>query len=119
MRRWLGSARFAVAGIRHGWATQRNFRIEVALGTIAVLVALWLRAPLAPVLLACGLVLGLELVNTALEALVDLVSPEAQPLAKAAKDAAAGAVLLACVFAVLVGAVVLVPPLLARLGWAG
>lgn len=119
MRRWLGSARFAVAGIRHGWVTQRNFRIEVVLGGAALLTTLWLRAPLVPVLLACGLVLGLELVNTALEALVDLVSPEAHLLAKAAKDAAAGAVLLACVFAVLVGAVVLVPPLLARLGWAG
>ena len=67
-------------------------------------------------LLACGLVLGLELLNTALEALVDLVSPEQHRLAKAAKDAAAGAVLLACVFAVLVGAVVLMPPLLRKLG---
>ena len=119
MRRWLRSARFAVAGIRYGWASQRNFRIEVVLGGLALLATLWLRAPLAPVLLACGLVLGLELLNTALEALVDLVSPEAHLLAKVAKDAAAGAVLLACAFAVLVGAVVLVPPLLARLGWLG
>lgn len=119
MRRWLRSARFAVAGIRHGWATQRNFRIEVVLGAVAILTALWLRAPLAPVLLACGLVLGLELMNTALEALVDLVSPEPHPLARVAKDAAAGAVLLACAFAVLVGAAVLLPPLLGRLGWLG
>ncbi len=119
MRRWLRSARFAVAGIRHGWASQRNFRTEVVLGGVALLAALWLRAPLAPVLLACGLVLGLELMNTALEALVDLISPEHHRLAQAAKDAAAGAVLLACAFAVAVGVVVLMPPLLARLGWLG
>ena len=116
MRRWLKSASFALAGIRHGWATQSNFRTEVTLGALAVLVALWLRAPLAPVLLACGLVLALELINTALEALVDLVSPEEHPLAKVAKDTAAGAVLLACVFAVLVGAATLGPALLERLG---
>jgi diacylglycerol kinase (ATP) len=116
VRRWLRSARFAVAGIRHGWTTQRNFRIEVVLGVVAVLCALWLRAPLAPVLLACGLVLALELLNTAVEALVDLVSPAPHPLAKIAKDAAAGAVLVASVFAVLVGAAVLLPPLLQKLG---
>ncbi len=83
---------------------------------VALLVALWVRAPLAPVLLACGLVLALELMNTALEAVVDLVSPEAHRLAKIAKDAAAGAVLLACVFAVLVGVAVILPPLLRQLG---
>jgi diacylglycerol kinase (ATP) len=116
LRRWLISARFAFLGIRHGWGSQRNFRTECVLGVVAVLTALWLRAPLAPVLLACGLVLGLELMNTALEAVVDLVSPELHPLAKVAKDAAAGAVLLACTFAVLVGAVVLLPPLLHALG---
>lgn len=116
MRRWLTSARFAALGIRHGWVSQRNFRIECVLGAAAVLTALGLRAPLAPVLLACALVLALELMNTALEAVVDLVSPEQHPLARAAKDAAAGAVLLACVFAVLVGAVVLLPPLLRAVG---
>jgi len=116
VRRWLVSAGFALAGLRYGWASQRNFRIEVTLGTVAVLTAVWLRAPLAPVLLACGLVLSLELLNTALEAVVDLVSPDRHPLAKVAKDAAAGAVLLACAAAVLVGADVLGPPLLHRLG---
>jgi len=116
MRRWLRSAAFAVAGVRHGWASQRNFRIEVVLGTVAVLVALWVQAPLAPVLLSCALVLALELVNTAIEAVVDLASPQAHPLAKVAKDSAAGAVLLAATFAVLVALDVLLLPLLAKLG---
>ena len=116
MHRWLRSATFALTGLRHGWASQRNFRTEVVLGAFALLTALWLRAPLAPVLLACGLVLALELMNTAVEALVDLVSPQPHPLAKVAKDAAAGAVLVGAFLAVLVGAAVLGPPLLHRLG---
>jgi len=116
VRRWLRSAVFAVAGVRQAWASQRNFRIEVVLGTVAVLVALWVQAPLAPVLLSCALVLSLELVNTAVEAVVDLVSPQPHPLAKVAKDAAAGAVLLAAAFAVLVGVAVILPPLLRKVG---
>ena len=86
-------------------------------GTLACAVALALRAPLAPVALACALVLGLELVNTALEAVVDLASPELHPLAKVAKDAAAGAVLVASGGAVLVALAVLLPPLVRVLGF--
>jgi diacylglycerol kinase (ATP) len=116
MRLWLKSATFALEGLRHAWVSQRNFRTECVLGALALLTALWVHAALAPVLLACGLVLGLELLNTALEALVDLVSPEHHDLARIAKDAGAGAVLLACIFAVLVGAVVIGPPLLRAVG---
>ncbi|GAA5512087.1 undecaprenol kinase [Deinococcus carri] len=116
LRRWVRSAGFAWAGVSQAYRTQANFRIEVWAGVLAVALALLLRAPLAPILLACALVLGLELVNTALEAVVDLVSPELHPLAKVAKDAAAGAVLVASVGALLVGLAVLGPPLLRALG---
>ena len=78
---------------------------------LALALAVWLRAPLAPIALACALVLALELVNTAVEAVVDLVSPKPHPLAGVAKDAAAAAVLLASLGAVVVGLAVLGPPL--------
>lgn len=116
MRRWCRSARFAWQGILETWRRQRNFRIECALGAVAVLVAVWLRAPLAPVLLACALVLSLELMNSALEAVVDLVSPGSHELARVAKDAAAGAVLIASILAVGVAVVLFVPRLLALAG---
>lgn len=80
-------------------------------GALALALALLLRAPLAPIVLCCALVLSLELVNTALEAVVDLVSPQVHPLAKVAKDAAAAAVLVASIGAALVGLVVLGPAL--------
>lgn len=111
LKRWWRSAGFAWAGIAHSYRTQPNFRIETWAAALALVLALWLRAPLAPVALACALVLALELVNTAVEAVVDLVSPEHHPLAKVAKDAAAAAVLLASVGAVVVGLAVLGPPL--------
>lgn len=107
LRRWWRSAAFAWAGVAHAYRTQANFRIEVACGVLACALAVALHAPLAPIVLCCALVLSLELVNTALEALTDLASPDLHPLAKIAKDAAAGAVLVASFGALVVGAVVL------------
>lgn len=111
--RWWRSMRFAFAGLRFAWRTQANFRIEVVCAALALGAAVWVRAPLAPILLSCALVLSLELVNTAVEALVDLASPELHPLAKTAKDVAAAAVLIAAVFAVGVALVELLPRVLA------
>jgi diacylglycerol kinase (ATP) len=116
LRRWWRSAGFAWAGLAFAFRTQANFRIELVGAALAVLAALWLDVPGAPVLLACALVLALELMNTAVEAVVDLVSPDVHPLAKVAKDASAAAVLLACLGALLVAGVTLLPALLARLG---
>ena len=59
-----------------------------------------------------GLVMALELVNTAVEAVVDLVTEERKPLAKIAKDTAAGAVLLAAIMAAVIGCIIFVPKVL-------
>lgn len=115
-RRFGRSLRFAWTGVRLAWRTQPNFRVEVWLGLLALALTLWLRAPLLPILLVSAAVLTLELLNTSIEAVVDLASAEHHALAGAAKDLAAAAVLLAAVVAVLVGLMVLGPPLLQRLG---
>ena len=81
------------------------------MGALALALGLLLKANLAPLILACALVLGLELVNTAVEASLDLLHAAPHPLVKRAKDAAAGAVLIASCGAVLVGLAVLGPPL--------
>lgn len=105
-RDWIKNVAYAAQGVSYAWRTERNFRLEVLLGVVALAVTLLLGADLVPVLLCCALVLTLELVNTALEALVDLVSPTFHPLARVAKDVAAGAVLIAGVFSLAVGATV-------------
>lgn len=113
-RRFLRSAGFAWAGVRHTYATQPNFRVEVWCGLLALVAAAWLRVPAAPIVLCCALVLSLELVNSAVEAVVDLVSPEWHALAGAAKDAMAGAVLVASAGSLGVAAAVLLPALIRR-----
>lgn len=109
--RWLRSAGYAWAGVQAVYRSEANFRIEVWAAALALALTLVLDAPLAPILLVCALVLSLELVNSAVEAAIDLLSPEPHPLAKLAKDAAAGAVYVAAFFAVLVGLSVLGPRL--------
>ena len=116
-RSWWRSFVYAFAGIAYAWRTQRNFRVEVVIGALATSLGLLLAVNLASILVMIALVLTLEMVNTALEALVDLSSPTYHPLAKIAKDVAAGAVLMASCISVLVGMAVLLEPLLRFLGF--
>jgi diacylglycerol kinase (ATP) len=109
------SFRYAGQGIYYALCTQRNFRIH-ALATILVIgLGIALRLPsvnIAVLGLTCGAVMALELINTALEAVVDLtVEQNYHELAKIAKDCAAAAVFVAALTAVLVGLCLLAPPL--------
>lgn len=110
------SAGFAWNGLAHAWRTQPNLRLELAIGALAGLLALWLGTGLVAVILSAALVLSAELINSAMESLVDLVSPQMHPLAGAAKDLSAAAVLVASLAALLVGLLALGPALLQRLG---
>jgi diacylglycerol kinase (ATP) len=113
--RLLKSFGFAWAGIAYTWSHEPNFRIEVVVGVLALLLSLWLEVSPIPILIMAALVLSLEIMNSAVEAIVDLASPDIHPLAKLAKDAAAGAVFLASIIAVLVGVIWMGRALLERL----
>ena len=98
--------------------TQRNAWIHACATLAVTALGLWLRlGPLewAVIILVIGSVWMAEFVNTALEAVVDLASPDLHPLAKVGKDVAAAAVLVSAVTSVLVGLLILGPPLWARL----
>lgn len=106
----------------HGWQyvlrTQQNAWIHAAVAVIVFLIGLWLRLPArdwAILLLTMGMVFAAEFINTAIEAVVDLASPEKHPLARVGKDVGAGAVLIAALAAILIGVLILGPPLWARL----
>ncbi|MBD2112526.1 MULTISPECIES: diacylglycerol kinase [Cyanophyceae] len=111
----LVSFRYAWQGVAYAFRTQRNFRIHVVVGSFAVSLAIALSlAPveLAVIILTCGIVLTMELINTALESVVDLtVEQTYHELAKIAKDCAAAAVLISALISVSVAACLLLPPL--------
>ena len=109
---------FALAGIGFLLRTQRNARIHVVIGAAACGLGAWLhitRVEWAVLVFTIALVLILEGLNTAVEAAIDLASPQIHPLAKAGKDLAAGMVLIAAVASVAVGLLILGPPLWAKL----
>jgi diacylglycerol kinase len=116
--RWRGFAD-AWNGLRLVVRTQPNARIHFAATIAAWLLGVFLRLSLgewAALVTVTALVWVAEALNTAVEMIVDLVSPERQPLAGWAKDVAAGAVLLAAFAAVIVGAILFLPKLAALVG---
>jgi len=110
------SFKYAWCGISYGFQTQRNFRIHLAIGALAIGLGFFLHlkpVELAVIVLTSGLVLVMELINTAIESVVDLtVKQSYHELAKIAKDCAAAAVLVSALAALLVAGTLLLPPLL-------
>lgn len=110
------SFKYAWAGLRYAFITQRNFRIHTVLSILAISLGAFLQISLvemAVIGIMIALVLALELLNTALESVVDLTIKQTyHELAKIAKDCAAGAVLVSALTSVFVAGLILLPPLL-------
>ena len=110
---------YAFEGIIHTVQKERNMQIHCCAAVLVVIFVLWLglsREEWFVCLILFGMVMSLECVNTAVEAVVDLATMQRHPLAKKAKDAAAGAVLIAAVFAAIIGLWIFLPKLLLRIG---
>ena len=115
----LASFGFALQGIAHAFRTQRNFKVHLAVTALVIVAGIALGISVEQWAILVGmiaLVLQAELVNTALEAVVDRVAPEFHAWAKVAKDCAAGAVFVCAFAAVIVGLLILGPRLFALLG---
>lgn len=100
---------FAIQGLRGAFATERNIKIMAAAGICAIVAGIVLRLDLiswALIVLCVGMVLSAELLNTAIETAMDLVSPEFHPFAGRAKDIAAAAVWVLSIAAALIGILV-------------
>jgi diacylglycerol kinase len=101
----------AYSGIWSTIKTERNIKIELVFAALAIIAGFILQlgaVEWAIIVILIGIVLAAELFNSAIEALVDLASPEAHPLAKHAKDAAAGAVLILAKIAVVAGLIIFI-----------
>jgi len=106
------SFQFAFEGIATALKEGRNFRIQFILGVLAAVLAFILKfsaAEWAILVIIISSVLILELINTSLESMVDMVSPEVRPEAKTAKDVAAASVLIASIASVAVAVFLFLP----------
>ncbi|HEX6225948.1 MAG TPA: diacylglycerol kinase family protein [Chryseolinea sp.] len=109
MKNLLKSFIYAIHGLWSGISDQRNLKFQLGVAIVVVGAGFYLSITAMEwclILLCIAMVIGLELVNTALENLVDLVTLERKPLAGKIKDIAAGAVLLVSIFSVVIGVII-------------
>jgi len=108
----LDSFNFAVEGIIHVLRTHRNMRVHFAVSIVVLVAAVWVgvsKLELIALLLAIAFVFITEMINSALEQAIDVATTSFDPLAKLAKDVAAGAVLITALAAAVIGAIVFWP----------
>ena len=109
MKKLVKSFKYAFEGLRHCVRYGRNFKLHILAKVLVIGAAFWFRVSMlsmALLLVAITLVIAAEMINTAIENAVDLFTDKSHPLAKTAKDAAAGAVLVTAVCAVCMGIIV-------------
>jgi diacylglycerol kinase (ATP) len=115
----LTSFKYAWAGVSYAFHTQRNFRVHVIVGALAISLGVFLHlssVEMAVIGLTIGAVLAMELLNTAIESVVDLtVKQSYHELAKIAKDCAAAAVLISSFAAIAVAGTLILPKLFLKL----
>lgn len=108
-RKFRESLSYALAGIAHTWKTQRNFRLHIITGALIIAASYFLKLTTVELLFVVSAifsVLVMELINTALETTVDLVTKEFHPLAGIAKNVGAAAVLLSALYALVIGLII-------------
>ena len=114
-----GTVKNALEGIIYTFNTEMNFRVHLLATTIVLLGCFILEASILEViicLILIGLVIAFELMNTVVEVIVDMVEPKYNPLAKVAKDTAAGAVLVMAIISALIGIIIFLPKVLTFIG---
>ncbi len=114
MKNFFTSFKYAFAGIISSIKTERNFKVQSLSAALVLLFAFILKVDTIEwtILILCMiLVLSLEMINSAIEKICDLIQPNQHPQIKIIKDVAAGAVLLASIGAAIIGAIILLPKL--------
>ena len=116
---FFDSVGHALNGIDYAISHERNFRIEMVIAIIVSIVSFILKVSVIEwlvLIITMALVLVLEMINTAIERSVDLVTKEYRELAKVSKDVAAGAVLIMSMFSVIIGIIIFLPKIINLFG---
>lgn len=115
IKRQIKSFRNAFSGIAQAWKTEGHLRFHFLATSLVIICGFLFDISLTEwlICICCiSLVIAAELVNTAIESVVDLCSPEQHPLAGKAKDVAAGAVLVTAIGAAIIGTIIFLPKLI-------
>jgi len=111
-KKLINSFKYAIEGFISSFKTERNMKIHILAMALVIILGLYMKLSIIEwcfIILAIVLVIGAELFNTAIETIVDMVSPEKNPKAKLAKDISAAAVLAFAIGAGIVGLIIFIP----------
>ena len=111
-KKLINSFKYAIEGFVSSFKTERNMKIHVLATSVVVALGFYFKLNLIEwcfISTAIALVIGAELFNTALETIVDMISPEKNPKAKLAKDISAAAVFTLAIAAIVVGLLIFIP----------
>ena len=114
IKKFLLSFTYAIKGLKYAYRNEQNLAFDVGVSLLVVIAGFLFKVSIsewALLALTIGMVLSFELINTAVEAVVDLVTEEYHPLAKVAKDTSAAAVLVCAIASVVVGLIIFLPKL--------
>ncbi len=112
IKKLINSFTYPIKGLKYAYRNEQNLAVDVGVSIIVLIASFIFKLSLTEwvvVIFTIGAVISLELVNTAIEATVDLVTEEYHPLAKVAKDTAAAAVFLIAIVAFIVGIIIFLP----------
>lgn len=112
LKKFINSFSYPIKGLKYAYRNEQNLAVDVGIAILVLIAGFIFRISAhewALLVLTIGLVISCELVNTAIEAVVDLVTEEYHPLAKVAKDTAAAAVFIFAIVAIVVGLIIFLP----------
>lgn len=115
MKRIIKSFGYAIEGIFTGIREERNMKIHITIMILVIIMGIILKISKLEWIICIilfGLVISLELINTAIENTIDLITLEKNPKAKIAKDTAAGAVLVSAISAAIIGLIIFIPKII-------
>jgi diacylglycerol kinase len=114
-KKLVNSFKYAICGLKSAYKREQNLKIHILIMILVVILGIILRISKIEwiiCLILFALVISEELINTSIEAIVDIIMPQINPKAKLAKDVAASAVLITAIFAVIIGLIIFIPKII-------
>lgn len=115
LKKFINSFKYPISGLGYAYRNEQNLAVDVGVAAIVIILGIIFKISMtewAILSLTVGLVISLELVNTAIEAVVDLVTEKYHPLAKVAKDTSAAAVLILAIVSIIEGIIIFLPKII-------
>ena len=115
IKKFINSFKYPISGLRYAYKNEQNLEVDIGIAVLVVILGFLFKISVsewAILTITVGLVMSFELINTALEAVVDLITDKYHPLAKVAKDTSAAAVLILAIVSIIEGLIIFLPKII-------